>query len=184
MKVLLRIAHGIDRLNDWMGRLTGWLALLMILVGAYNTVARYLGSWFERDLSSNAYIEMQWYLFSLVFLLGAAHAFRVGAHVRVDLFYSKLSDRGRTWIDLVGNLLLLLPFCIFALWVSWPSVRNSWQVWEVSPDPDGLPRYPIKAMILVAFILLILQGLADTVKKIATLQGLRTARQVEQKGVL
>lgn len=184
MKVLLRMAHGIDRLNERIGSLTGWLALLMILVGAYNTVARYLGRWLGGDFSSNAYIELQWYLFSLVFLLGAAHAFRIGAHVRVDLFYSRLSDRGRTWVDLIGNLVFLLPFCSFALWVSWPSVHNSWLVREDSPDPDGLLRYPIKAMILVAFVLLILQGLADSVKKIAVLQGLRAARQAAQKGVL
>ena len=184
MKWMLRMAQGVDRLNERVGRLTGWLALLMVLLGAYNTVARYLGRWLGGSLSSNAYIELQWYLFSLVFLLGAAHAFRVGAHVRVDLFYSRLSDRGRAWIDLLGDLFLLLPFCIFGLWVSWPSVMNSWQVREVSPDPGGLARYPIKAMILVAFVLLILQGLADAVKKIAILQGQHTARQAEQKGVL
>jgi TRAP-type mannitol/chloroaromatic compound transport system permease small subunit len=184
MKVLLRLAHWIDCLNERIGHLTGWLALLMILVGAYNTVVRYLGRWLGGNLSSNAYIELQWYLFSLVFLLGAAHAFRIGAHVRVDLLYSRLSDRGRIWIDLVGNVMMLLPFCVATLWVSWPSVRNSWQVWEISPDPDGLPRYPIKAMILVAFVLLILQGLADTVKKIAILRGLLDPLQEDQEGNL
>lgn len=184
MKFLLRIAQGIDRFNAQVGRLTGLLALLMVLLGAYNTVARYLGRWMGGSLSSNAYIELQWYLFSLIFLLGAANTFRVGAHVRVDVFYSRLSERGRTWLDLVGNVLMLLPFCLFGLWVSWPSVVNSWQVREISPDPGGLARYPIKAMMLVAFTLLILQGLADIVRKIAILRGLLEEQPAEQKGVL
>lgn len=172
MQGWLRVARAIDKLNVRIGRLTGWLALLMVLIGAYNAVVRYLGRYIGGNLSSNAYIEAQWYLFSLVFLLGAAYTLRQGAHVRVDLLYGRLGERGKAWIDLVGTLLMMLPFSAFCLWLSWPSVRNSWAVREVSPDPGGLPRYPIKTVILVAFVLLILQGISQVVKHVAVLRGI------------
>ena len=133
----------------------------MVLLGAFNAVARYLGRYLGVQLSSNGFIEAQWYLFSLIFLLGAAYTLRRDAHVRVDVIYGKLSTRRRAWIDLIGTVLLLIPFCLFGLWSSWPSVRNSWAVREVSPDPGGLPRYPLKVFILVAFVLLLLQGIAE-----------------------
>ena len=179
MKTLLRAARAIDRLNERIGQLIGWLVLAMVLMGAYNAVVRYLGRYTGGNLSSNAYIELQWYLFSLVFLLGAADTLRRGAHVRVDLLYARLSDRGRAWIDLLGTLLMLLPFSIFCLWVSWPAVANSWAVYEVSPDPGGLPRYPIKTMILVAFVLLVLQGLSEVVKKVAELRDIRASQVID-----
>jgi len=178
MDVCRWLSETIDRWTDRLGRWTAWLTLGMVLVGSYNTVARYLdgyrgrhevvGETFTR-LSSNAFLELQWYLFSLVFLLGAAYALRHNAHVRVDLLYGRLGRRGKAWIDLIGGLTLLLPFSIFALWVSWPSVRNSWQVREISPDPGGLARYPIKTVILVAFVLLILQGLSEVLKQVVIL---------------
>ena len=171
MSFWLRVARAVDRLNERIGRAVGWMTLLMVLLGAYNAVARYLGRYIGVNLSSNAYIEAQTYLFSLVFLLGAAYTLRRGAHVRVDLLYGRLGARGKAWIDLVGSLVLLLPFAVFCLWISWPSVRNSWAVREVSPDPGGLARYPLKAMILVAFALLILQGIAEAVKSLAILLG-------------
>lgn len=171
MRFWLRFSRAVDRLNDRIGRVVGWLTLAMVLIGSYNTVVRYAGRYLGGNLSSNAYLEMQWYLFSLVFLLGGAYTFRRNAHVRVDLVYGRLSDRGRAWIDLVGTLTLLLPFTVFALWVSWPSVRNSWAVREVSSDPGGLARYPIKTVILVAFVLLILQGVSQVVRQVAILRG-------------
>jgi len=167
----LAIARGIDRVNDAVGRWIAWLLLAMVLLGAYNAIVRYLGRFVGLKLSSNAYIELQWYMFSLVFLLGAAHALRRDAHVRVDVLYGRLSARMRAWIDLIGTLLLLLPFCISALLLSWPSVRNSWAVLEGSPDPGGLPRYPLKTMILVAFALLIAQGLALAIRRASELAG-------------
>ena len=136
----------------------------MVLLGAFNAIARYLGRSLGLDLSSNAWIELQWYLFSVVFLLGAARTLRERGHVCVDVLYGRLSERWQRRIDRAGTLLFLLPFCIFALVTSWPSVRNSWAVREGSPDPGGLPRYPIKALILVAFALLALQGLAWLVR--------------------
>ena len=168
------VAQRIDRLNERVGNLVAWTALLMILVGAFNAVARYLGRYIGVDLSSNAYIEAQWYMFSLVFLLGAAYTLKENAHVRVDVIYGRLSARNKAWIDLVGMLLFLIPFCLTVLSLSWPAVRNSWAVWEGSPDPGGLPRYPIKTMIMVAFGLLLLQGVSEAIKRWALLRGQTT----------
>ena len=171
MRQLLRISHAIDRLNEKVGQGVAWLSLLMVLIGCFNAIGRYLGRFLGWNLSSNAYIELQWYLFSLIFLLAAAYTLQRGAHVRVDVLYGRLSARGKAWINLLGTILFLLPFSIFCLWVSWPAVHNSWVVREVSPDPGGLPRYPLKAMILVAFVLLILQGISELIKQIAILRG-------------
>lgn len=167
----LRVASWIDGLNRRIGALVAWLTLLMVLLGAFNAVARYVDRGGSMRLSSNAWIELQWYMFSLVFLFGAPYALRCNAHVRVDVFYGRLSPRGQAWIDLVGGALLLLPFCVFAVWLSWPAVRDSWAVREVSPDPGGLPRYPIKGAILASFALLALQGVSEIVKRIAFLRG-------------
>ena len=180
MRFLLWLARTIDRANERIGRFVGWLTLLMVLIGTYNTVARYLGGYLDRKLSSNSYIELQWYLFSLIFLLGASYTLQRNAHVRVDVFFGRLSERGRAWVDLFGTFLLLLPFTVFALWVSWPPVRNSWKVREVSPDPDGLLRYPIKAVILVAFALLALQGIAHLLRQVAILRGLETSETTDE----
>jgi TRAP-type mannitol/chloroaromatic compound transport system permease small subunit len=171
MRALLRFARRVDWLSDRVGTAVSWLVLLMILIGAFNAVARYVGRFTGWQLSSNAYLELQWYLFSLVFLLGAAHALRRDSHVRVDVVFARLSARARSWIELLGSLLFLLPFCVFALVSSWPSVRNSWAILEMSSDPGGLPRYPIKSVILVAFALLLLQGLAQAIKHLAELRG-------------
>jgi TRAP-type mannitol/chloroaromatic compound transport system permease small subunit len=167
----LRFVRAIDRLNEAIGHAIAWLTLAMVLLAAGNAVARYLGRFIGWNLSSNAYLELQWYLFSAVFLLGAAYALRRGAHVRVDVFYSRLSTRGKAWVDLLGTLLMLLPFCALSLWLSWPSVSGSWAIRETSPDPGGLARYPIKSLILVCFALLLLQGIAEAVRQVAILRG-------------
>lgn len=171
MESLLRVARGIDALNRSVGRGVAWLTAAMVAVGAFNAVARYFDRAAGGGLSSNAYVEAQWYLFSLVFLFGAPWALRSNAHVRVDVLYGRLPLRGKAWIDLLGGVLFLIPFCVFALVISWPTVRDSWSVREVSPDPGGLARYPIKAAVLVAFALLLLQGLSETVKRLAVLRG-------------
>jgi TRAP-type mannitol/chloroaromatic compound transport system permease small subunit len=165
------LPRAIDRLNDLVGRAVLWLVAVMVAIGAYNAVARYLNRFTDANLASNAYLEAQWYLFSLVFLLGAAYALKEDAHVRVDVLYGRLGPRGRAWIDLLGTVLFLIPFCVLMLWVSWPSVAASWRVREVSPDPGGLPRYPIKAVVLVAFALLLLQGVSQLWKQVALLRG-------------
>ena len=177
-----RAAQLVDRLNERIGKLVGWLVLAMILIGAFNALARYAGRWLGVNLSSNAYLEAQWYLFSLVFLLGAAYTLKHDGHVRVDVLYSRLSQRRRDWIDLVGTLVLLLPFSAFCLAVSWPAVYNSWAVLEGSPDPGGLPRYPLKTMILVAFVLLILQGLAQLVRLVSRVRSPDTGGSVPFSG--
>lgn len=142
----------------------------MVLIGAYNALARYIDRFSGWGLSSNTYIELQWYLFSVLFLLGAAYTLKHDSHVRVDVFYGRLSARGKAWINLVGTLLFLFPFCVLMLVMSWSSVANSWAVWEMSPDPGGLPRYPIKTIIPIAFVLLILQGVSMLIHQIAILR--------------
>lgn len=171
VKTLLALSGRIDRVNGWIGRATAWLALVMVLLGAFNALARWAGRLLERDLSSNAYLEGQWYLFSLLFLLGAAWALGEDRHVRVDVLYGRLSERAKAWIDLVGGFVFLLPFCIFALWASWPSVFRSFKLLEMSADPGGLPRWPIKAVVLLAFALLAIQGVSEIVKRAAFLRG-------------
>ena len=170
MKALTAISRGIDALNERVGQLVGFLVLAMVSLGAFNSLARYLGRFTETQLSSNAFLEGQWYLFSLLFLLGAGYTLKRNEHVRVDVFYGRLSGRNKAWIDLVGGLLFLLPFCVFALWVSFGTVANSWSVWELSPDPGGLPRWPIKSMILVSFVLLFLQGISEIIKRVQFLR--------------
>ena len=167
----MRISRSIDAVNGGIGRIVGWLVLAMVAVGAFNALARYAGRFVEQQLSSNAYIELQWYLFSMLFLLGAAHTLQRDQHVRVDVLYGRLTKRAKAWIDLLGGLFFLLPFCVFGLWMSYPSVRNSWKVLEISPDPGGLPRYPIKTMILVCFALLFLQGISEIAKRVDILWG-------------
>lgn len=169
MPLMLRIADAIDRFNERFGRLIYWLTLAMVLIGSFNAIVRYLDRYTGFGLSSNTYLELQWYLFSLVFLLGAAYTLKHDAHVRVDVLFSRLGPRGQAIINLLGVIFLLFPFCILMIWVSWPAVLNSWSVMEMSPDPGGLPRYPIKTMIPVAFVLVLAQGLSMGIRQIAIL---------------
>lgn len=171
MNALLRLSRLIDRFTGGLGRAVGWLCLLMVIIGAGNAVARYAGRFTGSNLTSNALLEAQWYLFSALFLLAAADTLRRDAHVRVDVLFGRLSARGKAAIDVAGTLLFLLPFCGFALWVCWPSVAASWAVMEQSPDPGGLPRYPIKSLIIASFWLLIIQGVSELIKKLAVLTG-------------
>jgi len=170
---MIRVARAIDQMCLVIGRAATWLALGMVLLGAFNAVARYAGRFVGVELSSNTFIELQWYLFSAVFLLAAASTLARDGHVRVDVFYGRLSPRGKAWVDLLGTLVLMLPFCAFALWVSLPSVSSSWAILEGSPDPGGLPRYPIKTLVPVAFGLLILQGFARALVNYDVLRGAR-----------
>lgn len=116
----------------------------MILTGAFNAVTRYAGRAIGHNLSSNAYLELQWYLFSILFLLGAAYTLKHDAHVRVDILYERRGPRGRAWTNLLGTFFFLIPFCLLVLWASCKLVYNSWSILEQSPDPGGLPRYLIK----------------------------------------
>lgn len=158
---VLKLISLIDRLNRMVFNAVCWLTLIMVLVGAFNAVARFLGKSIGTNLTSNAWVEAQWYLFSIVFLFAAPWALHLGAHVRVDVIYDRLNERRQAWIDLVGGLVFLIPFCIFALLFTLPSVKASLVIWEVSPDPHGLPRWPIKSAVPIAFLLLLLQGIAE-----------------------
>ena len=171
MLKLLNIADAIDRFQDRIGKWLYWLTLSMVAIGAYNALVRYLDKYTGMTLSSNTYLELQWYMFSLLFLLGAAYTLKHDAHVRVDIFYSKLSAKGKAWVDLLGTVLILFPFCVLMLWASWPMVINSWAVLEISPDPGGLPRYPIKTAIPVGFLLVLVQGVSMFIRKLAIVLG-------------
>lgn len=171
MSRLLHIADTLDRFQDKFGKWLYWLALAMVVVGGFNTIVRYLDKFTGLGISSNMYLELQWYLFSLLFLLGASYTLRHDDHVRVDIMYSRLGAKGKAWINVLGTILLLVPFCVLMIWVSWPAVANSWAVWEVSPDPGGLPRYPIKTVIPIAFILILTQGISMLLRNLAVLMG-------------
>ena len=167
----LRLAHAIDRLTGRIGRAASWLTVLTVLIAAGNALARYLGRFVGVPLSSNVWLELQWYLFSLVFLLAIAWAVERDAHVRVDVVSARLPPRARAWIDLLGHLLLLFPFTIALLWATLPSVRASWAVRERSPDLGGLLRYPLKTVVPIALALLLLQGVSQVIKDLARLRG-------------
>lgn len=152
----------------------------MIGVGTWNVIGRYLGNLVGQNLSSNALIETQWYLFDIVFLLGAAYTLQKGGHVRVDVFYDRWSRRGKALADFIGTTVFLIPFSALVIYFSWGAVAKSWAVWEKSPDPGGLWRFPIKTMILVSFGLLILQGISEAIKNWAILSGSLSADEAAE----
>ncbi len=178
---MLHIAGAIDRFSERTGRFVYWLTLFAVLIGSFNAIFRYLDRYTGLGLSSNMYIELQWYLFGLIFLLGAAYTLKHDAHVRVDVFFGRLGTRGRAWINLLGTVLFLFPFCVLMIVVSWPSVRNSWAILEQSPDPGGLPRFPIKTIIPLAFLLLAIQGVSMLIKQVALLRG-HTVEEEQREG--
>lgn len=171
MNVLRRLAATIDGLNNKIGVVIRWMALIMVLIGAAGAVLRYASRWLGVGLNLTPAIEAQWYLFSVIFLMGAAYGLNHDVHVRVDVMYERLSAKGRAWIDLAGTLIFLIPFSAMMLYVSFPAVRASFAVREASPDPGGLPRYPIKALLIVSFVLLLLQAVSQLVKQIDVIRG-------------
>ena len=173
----------VSALNEALGHAVRWLVLAVVLIGAGNALARYAGKWFGMNLTSNFWLELQWYLFSLVFLLGAAYTLHHNGHVRVDVFYTRLGPRGRAWTGLLGTVLFLIPFCLLMIVSAWPAVRNSWAIHELSPDPGGLPRYPIKTFIPIAFLLVLIQGIAELVRHVRTLRGRAPAEATEEPKV-
>lgn len=179
MQKLLRLSSIIDAFNERIGRFTYWLVPLMVLLGTWNVVGRYIGRAVGQNLSSNAFIESQWYIFDLIFLLGAAYTLKHDEHVRVDIFYSNWPPRRKAIADLIGTLFFLIPFSLMIIVFSWDTILASWDIRETSPDPGGLPRYPIKFMIIVGCALLILQGISEAIKKVAFLKGV-VALQEEQ----
>ena len=177
MRALLRFSHGIDRVSEGLGKLAIYLTLALIAIGFYNVAARYIGRFIGQNLSSNVFIETQWYIFSVIFFLMFAYNLRHDVNVRVDFLYAKWSARRKAWVDLIGTLLFLIPFCIMGIWVTINPVLFSWRLWEMSPDPGGLPRAPIKTFIIVAFVMLLLQAIAQAIKYAAVLTGHREVQE-------
>ena len=179
MRALLRLAHFIDAISEKAGDVSTITVLVVVVIGFYNVFVRYLGRFIGIQLSSNVFIEIQWYLYSLIFLSGFAYILKHGDNVRVDLFYARWSRRTKAWIDLLGTALFVIPFCLVGITVaikpvlvSWGQQPDgSWGLWEMSPDPSGLPRAPIKTMIIMGFVLLLLQAISQTIKYIALLRG-------------
>jgi TRAP-type mannitol/chloroaromatic compound transport system permease small subunit len=167
MNALLMISRAIDALNERVGRVVLWLVLAMVLVSAGNAVSRYLF-----NFSSNAFLEMQWYLFALVFLLCAGYTLLHNEHIRIDVVTSRFSARTRAWIDVFGTVVFLLPVALYITWLSWPIFVNAWVSGEVSSNAGGLVRWPARLVIPVGFLLLSLQGLSELIKRVAFLRGL------------
>ena len=167
MQNLLRISRAIDALNGRIGRALIWLVLVMALVSAGNATSRYLF-----NLSSNGWLELQWYLFSAVFLLCAGYTLLNDEHIRIDVVSSRLSRRAQVWIDIFGTVFFLLPVSIFIMWLSWPVFVNAWTSQEVSGNAGGLIRWPARLLVPLGFFLLSLQGLSELIKRVAFLRGL------------
>ena len=166
MRVLLVFAHFVDFVNERVGRAVAWLVLLAVLVSTGNAISRY-----AFNSSSNAWLEIQWYAFSAIFLLCAGYALLHQAHVRIDVLYGKWSPRARAWIDLMGAAFFLMPMAVLILYFSWPMFVQAYVGHEISSDAGGLVRWPVKLLIPVGFALLVLQGLSEMVKRAAFLAG-------------
>lgn len=166
MRFLLGISRAIDALSLNVNKVVIWLVLLATLVSAGNALVR-----FTLHNSSNAWLELQWIMFGAIFLLGASYTFMKNGHVRVDVLYGKYPPRVKVWVDLLGTLFFLIPSAVVILLTSLPWVANSISTREMSPDAGGLPYWPIKLLIPVAFALLILQAVSEVIKRIAMLTG-------------
>ena len=159
------LSRGIDRLNAEFGVIANWLVLLACLISAGNAASRYLFS-----ASSNAWLEIQWYMFAGMVLLGAPYTLKMNEHVRVDLIFGMVSERTRLWIDIIGGFLFLLPICVILTYFTWPWFVESWQIGEISSNAGGLIRWPVKLMLPVGFFLMALQGISEIIKRIAALE--------------
>ncbi len=186
-KGLERFVKVVDAISEGVGRAVMWLALAMVLITAYNVFERYL-----LGRNTTYLIELNWHFYSVIFLLGAAYTLKHDGHVRVDMLYHRLGERGRAWVNLLGSLFFLLPLALLIIWATLSSkyggfensfVGRSWRVWERSPDPGGLPaRYLLKTMIPVGFALLALQGLAEAARSaLVLLRARRPQAQAQER---
>jgi TRAP-type mannitol/chloroaromatic compound transport system permease small subunit len=162
---LLGVSRAIDWFNEKFGVVANWMVLLACLISAGNAMSRYLFS-----MSSNGWLEIQWYLFAGMVLLGAPFTLKMNEHVRVDLVYGMVSERTRIWIDIIGGFLFLLPICIILIYFTWPWFVDSWRIGEISTNAGGLIRWPVKLMLPVGFALMALQGISEIIKRIAALE--------------
>ena len=152
-------------MNEKFGVIANWLVLLACLISAGNATSRYLFS-----ASSNAWLEVQWYMFTGMVMLGGAYTLKMNEHVRVDLFYGIFAERTRIWIDIIGGLLFLLPICVILVYFTWPWFVESWRIQETSMNAGGLIRWPVKLLLPAGFAMLFLQGLSEIIKRIAALE--------------
>ncbi|HLO78803.1 MAG TPA: TRAP transporter small permease subunit [Magnetospirillum sp.] len=166
MSLLLRLSSLIDGLNTIVGRVVTWLVLLLTLVSAGNSIIRY-----AFNDSSNAWLEIQWYLFSAIYLLCAGYTLLHNEHIRIDVISSRFSRRTQAWIDLIGGLFFLLPLAVLVVWLSWPIFVSSLMSSEKSADAGGLIRWPAKMLIPLGFFLLTLQGISELIKRAGFLAG-------------
>jgi TRAP-type mannitol/chloroaromatic compound transport system permease small subunit len=167
MRGLLGLSRAIDALNETVGKLTYWLILAAVLISTGNAVVRYV---FNR--SSNSWLEIQWYLFSFVFLFCAGYTLLHNQHVRIDIITGGFSARAKAWIDILGTVFFLLPMAIAIMWLSWPVFVDAYQSNEVSTNAGGLLVWPGRLMVPAGFLLLVLQGFSELIKRVAFLQGL------------
>ncbi|WP_395059039.1 TRAP transporter small permease subunit [Polaromonas sp.] len=183
MKHLLSLSRLIDNISTVIGKFTMWLILATTLISAGNAIVRK-----AFDMSSNSLLEIQWYLFAAVFMLGAGYGFLCNSHVRIDFVSARLSDRTRNWVDVFGIVFVLIPFCILLISLSWPFFVNAYNNGEMSQNAGGLIRWPVYLLVPVGFMLLVLQGLSELIKRVAFLRGMindpiggESAKSDEQK---
>ena len=167
MNFLLSLSRAIDAVNERIGRLVYWCVLIMVLVSAANATSRY-----ALNIASNAWLELQWYLFAGVFLLCSGYTLLHNEHIRIDVVTSRLSRRAQIWIDILGTLFFMLPMTAYITWLSWPIFVNAWTSGEISMNAGGLIRWPARLLVPAGFFLLTLQGLSELVKRVAYLKGL------------
>jgi len=167
MNGLLKLSGLIDALTERVGKTLIWLVLVVTLIAAANAVMRY-----TINYSSNAFLEIQWYLFSAIFLLGAGYTLMRNEHVRIDLIAGRLSRRGQAWIDIFGIIFFLLPMAIAVMYLSWPIFLLALQNNEQSSNAGGLVVWPVRLLVPIGFFLLVIQGISELIKRFGFLQGL------------
>ena len=166
MNAMLALSRAIDAITERVGRVVYWLVLIVVLISAANAIVRKLFNY-----SSNAYLEIQWYLFSVIFLFGAGYTLLRNEHVRIDIITGRLSARAQNWIDVVGIVLFLWPMSFVIMWLSWPLFVDSLARHEVSSNAGGLLIWPARLMMPIGFALLIMQSVSELIKRIAFLRG-------------
>jgi TRAP-type mannitol/chloroaromatic compound transport system permease small subunit len=176
-RVLVHYQRVVDELAEGLGWVAKWLVPTCVMVGFVNVLLRYIGRYANRSLTSNRYIELQWMLFGAIFLVAFPYVLKHGINVRVDFVFQRFSRKGRALIDFLGHIIGLVPYCLFAVWATWDFALTSlyqrgerwstwevWDVWEKSPDAGGLPRAPIKLLLLLGFVFLGIQTVSELVK--------------------
>jgi TRAP-type mannitol/chloroaromatic compound transport system permease small subunit len=166
LRPFLAFSAAVDWINEKVGFVCNFLVLLAVVVSAGNAMVRY-----AFDYSSNGWLELQWYMFAVMVMFGASYTFKRNEHVRVEIFYLFLSERGQLWLDLIGTLIFLIPACLLLCYLSWPFFYQAYAVGELSGNAGGLIRWPIKFVLPGGLFMLALQGASEVIKRIAALQG-------------